>query len=238
MMSLADAAGVTEGRTSGGNPVFAGVSTDSRTLRPGELFVALRGEHFDGHAFLAQAKAAGACAAMVDRAYGGEYPIPVLIVADTKLALGALARGWRARFDPVLIAVTGSNGKTTVKEMLASILRAHATREAAGEHARHLRERHDAEAGHPQPSGRGEAEQVDVAPLPHVVDGETNGTRPPRVFGRLDRELVQCDMIRVDRIRRRSGASREREPEQDECERSLRQARSEARATFPGWPAS
>ncbi len=130
MMSLADAAGVTEGRTSGGNPVFAGVSTDSRTLRPGELFVALRGEHFDGHAFLAQAKAAGACAAMVDRAYGGEYPIPVLIVADTKLALGALARGWRARFTPALIAVTGSNGKTTVKEMLASILRVHAKGEA------------------------------------------------------------------------------------------------------------
>lgn len=130
MMSLADAARMAEGRTSGGNPVFTGVSTDTRTLRPGELFVALRGERFDGHAFLGQAKAAGACAAMVDRAYGGEYPVPVIVVADTKLALGALARGWRSRFAPMLIAVTGSNGKTTVKEMLASILRAYAGEEA------------------------------------------------------------------------------------------------------------
>jgi UDP-N-acetylmuramoyl-tripeptide--D-alanyl-D-alanine ligase len=130
MMSLADAARMAEGRTSGGNPVFTGVSTDTRTLRRGDLFVALRGERFDGHAFLAQAKAAGACAAMVDRAYGGEYPVPVIVVADTKLSLGVLARGWRSRFAPMLIAVTGSNGKTTVKEMLASILRAYAGEEA------------------------------------------------------------------------------------------------------------
>jgi len=126
MMSLAEAAAMAQGRTSGGNPVFGGVSTDTRTLGAGELFVALRGERFDGHAFLAQAKAAGAIAAMVDRAYGGEYPLPVLVVEDTKRALGALARGWRARFKPALIGVTGSNGKTTVKEMLAAILRAHA----------------------------------------------------------------------------------------------------------------
>ncbi|MGQ0544359.1 MAG: UDP-N-acetylmuramoyl-tripeptide--D-alanyl-D-alanine ligase [Betaproteobacteria bacterium] len=126
MMSLAEAARMAQGRTSGGDPVFSGVSTDTRTLRAGELFVALRGERFDGHAFLAQAKAAGAVAAMVDRAYGGEYPVPVIVVADTKLALGALAREWRERFSPALVAVTGSNGKTTVKEMLASILRAHA----------------------------------------------------------------------------------------------------------------
>ena len=134
-MSLADAALIAEGRTSGGNPVFTGVSTDTRSLRPGDLFVALRGERFDGHAFLEGAKAAGACAAMVERAYGGKYPLPVVVVADTKLALGALARGWRARFSPVLIAVTGSNGKTTGKGKLASILRAHAKGEAAGEQA-------------------------------------------------------------------------------------------------------
>ncbi len=130
MMSLADAARISAGRASGGNPNFVGVSTDSRGVRAGELFVALRGERFDGHGFLAQAKTAGAAAAMVDSVYRGEYPLPVIVVADTKLALGALARGWRARFSPVLIAVTGSNGKTTVKEMLASILRAN-----AGEHA-------------------------------------------------------------------------------------------------------
>jgi len=125
-MRLAEAALMVQGRTSGGNPAFEGVSTDTRTVRARELFVALRGERFDGHAFLSQAKAAGACAAMVDRAYGGEYPMPVAVVADTKLALGALARGWRSRFSPALVAVTGSNGKTTVKEMLASILRTHA----------------------------------------------------------------------------------------------------------------
>jgi UDP-N-acetylmuramoyl-tripeptide--D-alanyl-D-alanine ligase len=135
MMSLAEAARMAEGRTSGGDPVFTGVSTDTRTLRAGDLFVALRGERFDGHAFLAQARAAGACAAMVDRGYGGVYPVPVIVVADTKLALGALARGWRARFTPALIAVTGSNGKTTVKEMLAAILREHARGKAAGDDA-------------------------------------------------------------------------------------------------------
>jgi UDP-N-acetylmuramoyl-tripeptide--D-alanyl-D-alanine ligase len=130
MMSLHDAARMADGRASGGNPALAGVSTDTRTLRAGDLFVALRGERFDGHAFLAQARAAGAAAAMVDRRYAGEYPMPVIVVEETKLALGTLARAWRSRFDPVLIAVTGSNGKTTVKEMLAAILRAHAGEDA------------------------------------------------------------------------------------------------------------
>ena len=129
MMSLSEAARMAKGRTSGGDPVFGGVSTDTRTLRAGDLFVALRGERYDGHAFLAQAKAAGACAALVDSAHHGEYPMPVAVVEDTRLALGALARGWRARFSPALVAVAGSNGKTTVKEMLASILRTHAGEE-------------------------------------------------------------------------------------------------------------
>jgi len=126
MMNLVDAAAMTGGRTSGGNPALAGVSTDTRALRSGDLFVALRGERFDGHTFLAQAKGAGASAAMVDRRHQGEFPLPVVVVEDTKLALGDLARKWRARFSPALIAVAGSNGKTTVKEMLASILRRHA----------------------------------------------------------------------------------------------------------------
>ena len=130
MMGLREAASAVGGRASGGDPVFTGVSTDTRTLRSGDLFVALRGERFDGHAFLGQAKAAGAVAAMVDRNYGGEFPTPVLVADDTKRALGALARGWRVRFAPALIAVTGSNGKTTVKEMLASVLRCHAGDEA------------------------------------------------------------------------------------------------------------
>jgi UDP-N-acetylmuramoyl-tripeptide--D-alanyl-D-alanine ligase len=126
MMRLSAAAAAVSGRTSGGDPEFNGVSTDTRTLRPGDLFVALRGERFDGHGFLGQAKASGAVAAMVDRKYRGEFPMPVLVVDDSRLALGMLARDWRARFSPRLIAVAGSNGKTTVKEMLASILRRHA----------------------------------------------------------------------------------------------------------------
>jgi UDP-N-acetylmuramoyl-tripeptide--D-alanyl-D-alanine ligase len=125
-MSLHEAAGAVLGRTSGGDPLFSGVSSDTRGLRAGDLFVALRGERFDGHAFLDQAKGVGAAAAMVDARYGGQFPLPVLVVDDTRVALGTLAAHWRARFSPVLIAVTGSNGKTTVKEMLASILRGHA----------------------------------------------------------------------------------------------------------------
>jgi len=125
MMSLVEAARLTRGKNAG-DAHFVGVSTDSRNAGRGELFVALRGERFDGHAFLSQAKGAGASAAMVDSRHQGEFPLPVLVVADTKRSLGDLARQWRARFSPALVAIAGSNGKTTVKEMLASILRAHA----------------------------------------------------------------------------------------------------------------
>jgi UDP-N-acetylmuramoyl-tripeptide--D-alanyl-D-alanine ligase len=126
MMSLSEAARVLGGRVSGAEASFRGVSTDTRSVRAADLFVALRGERFDGHGFLKDAAAASAAAALVDRKYAGEFPLPVAIVEDTRLALGELARHWRARFAPALIAVTGSNGKTTVKEMLAAILRAHA----------------------------------------------------------------------------------------------------------------
>jgi UDP-N-acetylmuramoyl-tripeptide--D-alanyl-D-alanine ligase len=126
MMSLAQAAEALGGRVSGGATSFARVTSDTRSLCAGDLFVALRGERFDGHAFLAAAASGGAAAAMVDRQYSGPFPLPVVVVPDTKRALGDLARHWRARFAPKLIAVTGSNGKTTVKEMLAAILRGHA----------------------------------------------------------------------------------------------------------------
>jgi UDP-N-acetylmuramoyl-tripeptide--D-alanyl-D-alanine ligase len=129
-MTLAEAASATGGRTSGNGTRFAGVSTDSRTIQAGELFVALRGERFDGHEFLGAVHSRGAAAALIDRRYQGPYPLPVIVVDDTKQALGALAGHWRARFSPALVAVTGSNGKTTVKEMLASILRMHAGDEA------------------------------------------------------------------------------------------------------------
>jgi UDP-N-acetylmuramoyl-tripeptide--D-alanyl-D-alanine ligase len=130
MMQIAEAAAALGARTSGGDMLFTGVSTDSRSIRTGDLFVALRGERFDGHDFLKAAAAAGAAAAMVDAAYRGEYPLPALVVGDTRRSLGDLARYWRARFAPILIAITGSNGKTTVKEMLAAILRRHAGEDA------------------------------------------------------------------------------------------------------------
>jgi UDP-N-acetylmuramoyl-tripeptide--D-alanyl-D-alanine ligase len=126
MMTLTEAAAALAARTSGNNARFDSVCTDSRSLRARQLFVALRGERFDGHGFLADAAKRQAAGAMVDKHYGGQFPLPVIIVEDTKRGLGDLARHWRARFAPVLIAVAGSNGKTTVKEMLASVLRRHA----------------------------------------------------------------------------------------------------------------
>ncbi len=126
MMSMAEAARILGGRLRGPDARFGGVSTDSRTLAAGELFVALRGERFDGHAFLEDARKRGAAGAIVDESFSGSSALPVLAVRDSLDALGELARHWRERFAPALIAVTGSNGKTTVKEMLAAILRAHA----------------------------------------------------------------------------------------------------------------
>lgn len=113
-------------RSAAGNIDFTGVSTDSRALVRGDLFVALIGPHFDGHDFIAQARDKGAVAALVqqDRLTGDrEYGIPLIQVQNTRLALGQLAAYWRERFTIPLVAVTGSNGKTTVKEMIASILR-------------------------------------------------------------------------------------------------------------------
>ena len=127
MMDLIAAAAATGGTLIGDNPSFFGVSTDSRAVAAGELFVALRGEHFDGHEFVAAAKERGAVAALVDaQAAEGlkSFGLPLVSVADTRLALGALAAKWRARFSLPLVAVTGSNGKTTTKEMLASIMKA------------------------------------------------------------------------------------------------------------------
>lgn len=101
------------------------VHSDSRSLQAGDLFVALKGERFDANQFLAQAQAAGAAAALC-HADPADAGLPGIVVPDTLAALGALATGWRAQFALPLIAVTGSNGKTTVTQMLASILRAHA----------------------------------------------------------------------------------------------------------------
>ncbi len=104
---------------------ITGISTDSRTIREGELFVAIRGPHFDGHRFLAEAFARGAVAAVVDRE-GAVEPVktmPLLVVPDTTVALGELARYYRLKFDIPILAIGGSNGKTTTKEMVAAVLR-------------------------------------------------------------------------------------------------------------------
>ena len=109
------------------------VHTDSRSLQAGDLFVALRGERFDGNEFIAQAKAQGAVAVVCEasgEAQAMAHDLPALVVPDARIALGELAAGWRAQFDLPVIAVTGSNGKTTVTQMIASILRAHAGKDA------------------------------------------------------------------------------------------------------------
>jgi len=105
-----------------GQTPIARVHTDTRSLQPGDLFVALRGERFDAHSFLPQARAAGAVAAIAERGLA-EAGLAGILVPDAKRALGALAAAWRAQCDLPVIAVTGSNGKTTVTQMIASILR-------------------------------------------------------------------------------------------------------------------
>jgi len=100
---------------------ISGVSTDTRSVRPGELFVALRGERFDAHDYVGQALAAGASALLVDR-WTADCRAPALWVGDSRRGLGEIAMGWRGRFELPVIAVTGSNGKTTVKEMIAAVL--------------------------------------------------------------------------------------------------------------------
>lgn len=99
---------------------FSGVNTDSRALRPGELFVALRGENFDGHDFLERARLAGAVAALVSRPVAAA--LPLLQVEDTQVALGRLGAYNRALFQGPLVAITGSSGKTTVKNMVRAVL--------------------------------------------------------------------------------------------------------------------
>ncbi len=102
------------------------VHTDTRSLKSGDLFVALKGEHYDANQFLAQARERGAVAAICHPGAGlAGAGLPGIEVHDTRQALGALGAAWRARFELPLIAVTGSNGKTTVTQMLASILRAY-----------------------------------------------------------------------------------------------------------------
>ncbi|HED18580.1 MAG TPA: UDP-N-acetylmuramoyl-tripeptide--D-alanyl-D-alanine ligase [Gammaproteobacteria bacterium] len=120
-MPLSQAAQILDAKWLGTDVTFHGISTDTRTLAEGNLFVALQGPNFDGHDYLEQAQKMGAVAAAVTSTT--RDGLPMLQVEDTRLALGELAAHWRTQFRIPVIAVTGSNGKTSVREMLASILR-------------------------------------------------------------------------------------------------------------------
>ncbi len=121
-MLLSEAAKATQATFLGADVTFTSVGTDSRNVAKGQLFVALKGDNFDGHSFAAQAIAQGAAAVLISDKNLNVHP--AILVDDTCQSLGELAAYWRSKFDIPLAAVTGSNGKTTVKEMLASILRA------------------------------------------------------------------------------------------------------------------
>jgi UDP-N-acetylmuramoyl-tripeptide--D-alanyl-D-alanine ligase len=117
---MSDVAAVAGGRLAGADAAIAGVSTDSRTIEPGMLFVALAGERFDGNEFVAAAAQRGAAGAVVSKA--ADSALPQVVVGDTQAALTALAAAWRSASAALVLGVGGSNGKTTTKEMLAAIL--------------------------------------------------------------------------------------------------------------------
>jgi len=121
--SLSQMAEVAGGRVVGSEVEIRGMIHDARRVEPGNLFCALAGERFDGHDFLGQARDNGAEAALVSRAV--DDALPQLIVDDVQEAMGLIARAWRERLDVAVVGITGSNGKTTVKEMTAAILAAH-----------------------------------------------------------------------------------------------------------------
>jgi UDP-N-acetylmuramoyl-tripeptide--D-alanyl-D-alanine ligase len=130
MMRLSEAAAMLGVSFAGADAEVKRVSTDSRSIQPGDLFIALRGQKFDGGAFAAQALQQGAAGVVLDATQAPEITT-ALRVDDTRLALGRLAAAWRQRFTIPVVAITGSNGKTTVKEMLAAILRVEAGADAA-----------------------------------------------------------------------------------------------------------
>jgi UDP-N-acetylmuramoyl-tripeptide--D-alanyl-D-alanine ligase len=119
---LSQVAAAVAGRLQGPDIAMNGISTDTRCVKAGQLFVALSGERFDAHDFLDLAVSSGAAGLLVSDSTKVPEGISAVLVDDTRLALGRLAAAWRAQFKLPVIAVTGSNGKTTTKEMIASIL--------------------------------------------------------------------------------------------------------------------
>lgn len=120
MMHLSEAAIALNAKHVGADVQFDSVGSDSRNISTGQLFVALKGENFDGNAFAVEAIKKGAAAVMLSDSTVEVQP--ALLVQDTRLALGRLAKYWRSKFDVPVVAITGSNGKTTTKEMLTAIL--------------------------------------------------------------------------------------------------------------------
>jgi UDP-N-acetylmuramoyl-tripeptide--D-alanyl-D-alanine ligase len=118
--TLGEFARLAGGRLTGADRAYTEVVSDTRTLRAGELFVALRGPNFNGNEFVAAAAAAGAAGAVVDTEQ--RTPLAQILVSDTQAALERAARAWRAQFRGAVVGVAGSNGKTTAKEMTAAIL--------------------------------------------------------------------------------------------------------------------
>ena len=125
MMDTAEAARAVSGRLHGPIVRFSGVTTDSRAVARGDLFIALKGDRFDAHDFVENAGDQGAVATMVSRLMPHASRLAQIVVDDTRFGLGRLAAYWRRRHALPVVALTGSNGKTTVKEMLAAILEAH-----------------------------------------------------------------------------------------------------------------
>jgi UDP-N-acetylmuramoyl-tripeptide--D-alanyl-D-alanine ligase len=121
-MTIAELATILSAETPGSDLTFTGISKDTRTIKPGNLYIAIIGESLDGHDYIQEAYQKGAVAALVSRQV--DCPIPQILVKDTILALGQLGENWRNRFLIPLIGVTGSNGKTTLKNMIAAILTA------------------------------------------------------------------------------------------------------------------
>lgn len=122
-MMLSEAAHCLHGHLVGEDASFESVSIDTRTLQPGDLYVAIQGEQFDGHDFVAQAEQSGASACVIKEDFNIlDKKTPVIQVADTKIALGLLASAWKKQYQSFCVAITGSSGKTTVKEMIAAIL--------------------------------------------------------------------------------------------------------------------
>jgi len=119
-MMLSEIAACVQGKLVGEDVVISSISIDTRAIKPGQLYVAIKGHNFDGNEFVAEAAQAGAVGAIVDQ--GISVAIPHIVVDDTRLALAELAGAWRKKAGVSVVGITGSNGKTTVKEMVAAIL--------------------------------------------------------------------------------------------------------------------